>query len=542
MNEMKQLFFLDWKYRNFKASSFANGLFYFLGRIPLLGKIVPTTMLYREYGLKKGIAALKLIGSILFSFFWYGLPFVISLFISKGLSHVTSSKVSILFVWLMLFNVIGICLLELFPNLERQEIQFITNFRVSKEDYIKKSSLLKIIKTIIFSLPGLIIVGIIEKQVVLSLLIGTFSLLSFSLIWSVINLHLTLFNKRLLIKILTVIVIISIDLTLGYFLIKNDLLMSFQKLTVSWLGAFVCLMLWLPFLYLYVHFKRFSEYTRQMFISSEVLINYSESNKKDQQYYLGEGKKMKLEKVADDEKVSSLTGSKYLNALLFNRFRTSLRKQLMYRVVGISLVMLAIVVFSLLAPIKIEPIKVEKLMYNFMPIMFFVLYILSFGKSVVQTLFVNCDSSMLAYPFYRESKAIVQGFFYRFLKTFYYNGVIGTTIYLWFLIFNGVNNQLLSLEFSIIFFFVILSLTILFSFHELFIYYILQPFTSDFQVKNPVYKLVDGIFYFIAYISLQIKTAEFSYAAIVSGISILYFVIGLIVIVKVAPKTFKLKN
>lgn len=53
MSEFKELLYLDWRFRQFKASTFVNGLFYFLGRIPLVGKHVPTTMLYREYGLKK---------------------------------------------------------------------------------------------------------------------------------------------------------------------------------------------------------------------------------------------------------------------------------------------------------------------------------------------------------------------------------------------------------------------------------------------------------------------------------------------------------
>jgi hypothetical protein len=87
-----------------------------------------------------------------------------------------------------------------------------------------------------------------------------------------------------------------------------------------------------------------------------------------------------------------------------------------------------------------------------------------------------------------------------------------------------------------------LSLSILFSFHELFVYYILQPFTSDFEVKNPVYKFVDWLFYMLAYVSLQIKSVGFEYGIIISIFSIFYFIVGVVVIIKVAPKTFKLKN
>ena len=110
------------------------------------------------------------------------------------------------------------------------------------------------------------------------------------------------------------------------------------------------------------------------------------------------------------------------------------------------------------------------------------------------------------------------------------------------LLFNFLNHSLLSWEFIVIVLFVMISLAILFSFHELFVYYILQPFTSDMEVKNPVYKFVDYVFYFLSYISLQIKSGGFEYGIIVSMISVVYFMVGLVIITKFAPKTFKLKN
>lgn len=542
MTEIKQLFYFNWKYRNYKASTFINGLFYFLGRIPFIGKIVPTTMLYREYGLKKGFTAIKLLFSLALSFLLHGIPFIISFFISKGLSDVVGSPITIFFVWLFLFNLIGSCLGELFLSLEKQEIQFIINFRVSKEDYIKRKTILGTVEGVIFSLPGLVIVGLIEKNVLLYLLIGIFSLISYSLLWSVVNLHITLIRRRLLAKLTICLLVAGLEVGLIYLLIQSNGLFAFQEKFVSWVSAFIYLIMCLPFFYLYVRFNQFDAFSRQMFASSEIMINYSEKNTKDQEYYLGEGKKMKLEKETNETDLSSLKGSKYINALLFSRFKTSLRKQLIYRIIGITVIMLMISLTFRFIPMSISEAKFEKIVYNFLPIMFFILYILSFGKKVVQTIFVNCDSSMLAYPFYRESKAIVRGFFYRFLKIFYYNGIISLTIYLGLLFFNVLNHQILSTDLLLLFLFVMISLTILFSFHELFIYYILQPFTSDFQVKNPVYKLVDGVFYGIAYMSLQIKTAGVLYALLVSGISIVYFIIGLIVIVKFAPRTFKLKN
>jgi hypothetical protein len=46
----------------------------------------------------------------------------------------------------------------------------------------------------------------------------------------------------------------------------------------------------------------------------------------------------------------------------------------------------------------------------------------------------------------------------------------------------------------------------------------------------------------LAYVSLQIKSVGFEYGIIISIFSIFYFIVGVVVIIKVAPKTFKLKN
>ena len=544
MNEFKELFYLDWRFRKFKASTFANGLFYFLGRLPLIGNSVPTTMLYREYGVKKGIAFIKLIFSLLLQIFLHNLPFVISMLIAKGVNSFVSHEVSIFLVWLIVFNGIFLMIGKTFPGLNKQEIQFITSFRVSKEKYIKRTSLLSILQELVFIIPGLLVIGFKENNVILYLLIGLFSSLSLSLIWSVAELHLTLMYHRLIKKIaLNLLVGVGL-LGSSYVLIKTNELHLLEKIMINWMTAFIWLMMWLPFLYLFVHFKQYDAYARQMFKSSEVMINYGGANKKEQQQkqYLGEGTKMKLEKSDDDSKIQGLNGSHYLNALLFSRFKTTLRKQLLIRVGIISLVMVAIIVTSIFVPIKVSADRLEMILYNLIPMMFFILYLLSFGKKVVQTVFVNCDSSMLSYPFYREPKAIIKGFFYRFLKIFYYNGLISLTVYFWVHVFNQVNNRALGIEFLLLLLFVMTSLSILFSFHELFVYYILQPFTSDFQVKNPVYKIVDGVFYMLAYMSLQIKSGGMQYGIIISTVSLVYFVVGIMVIFKVAPKTFKLKN
>lgn len=76
----------------------------------------------------------------------------------------------------------------------------------------------------------------------------------------------------------------------------------------------------------------------------------------------------------------------------------------------------------------------------------------------------------------------------------------------------------------------------------LFIYYLLQPFTVDMSVKSPLYKVITWVFYYFAYMNTQVRSTGFLYVICISIISILYVAIGLVIIYKMAPKTFKIKE
>ena len=542
MNKVKGMFYLDWKLENYKASIFANGLIYFLGRIPILGKMIPTTMLYREYGLKKAITVIKMILHQLMKLVLASLPLVMSYFLANIYQNIFDIEISGFVTWLLLFPMFGSFIGFIYYGLDNKDLQFVSNFRISKTLFLKNNLFLTVLKDLIFILIPLIVVGFIEKKVLLVVLIGLTAKFAFAFMSLFIGVKLTLHSKRVMMKLLfnTLHFVLLMSLVVGLTLANQMAVLS----TLFFNYGFVIFLIALGgvFFYLFLNVANFDDYAQQVLVSSQKTIDMGKKSSQENQKYLGEGKKVKIEKTQGEEELQGLTGSRYLNALLFRRFRSSLRRSTLIRVGIVSAVMLSVIIFSLVVPFNMNGQKLEEILYNFIPSLFFILYLLSMGKKVVQTIFINCDASMLNYPFYRESRAIVQGFFYRFLKIFYYNGIVVGIIYLWMLLFNFLNHSLLSWEFIVIVLFVMISLAILFSFHELFVYYILQPFTSDMEVKNPVYKFVDYVFYFLAYISLQIKSGGFEYGIIVSVISVVYFMVGLVIITKFAPKTFKLKN
>ena len=98
-----------------------------------------------------------------------------------------------------------------------------------------------------------------------------------------------------------------------------------------------------------------------------------------------------------------------------------------------------------------------------------------------------------------------------------------------------------SYSFKSALFLLLISLTALFSFHDLFIYYILQPFTKDMEVVNPVYKFLSGALYWVAYLNIKLDLGSHLYVLLISLAMIAYVSIGYWILLKKAPQTFRLK-
>ena len=141
--------------------------------------------------------------------------------------------------------------------------------------------------------------------------------------------------------------------------------------------------------------------------------------------------------------------------------------------------------------------------------------------------------TILRYFWYQEKYNLhrtVNGFFYYLRKL----PLVGQSI---------PESIFKSYSFKSALFLLLISLTALFSFHDLFIYYILQPFTKDMEVVNPVYKILSGGLYWVAYFNMQFDDLNSRlYVYIVSALLLLYVGIGYLVLLKLAPKTFVLKQ
>ena len=328
--------------------------------------------------------------------------------------------------------------------------------------------------------------------------------------------------------------------------ISSTVILVWVKLAVavltfflSWVGITLSIVFLIFSWYALLHFKRELDY---VFYWSEMttLSNVASQELASGKSYLSDGLAMQKKLVMNqEERFAHLDGNQYLNALLFSRYRKILNRAFRLRVYTIVAALIVVVILSFF---DVREALTEKEMTRTLSLLFFIMYVMSFGKKVVQMVFVNCDVAMLYYPFYREAGTIIHGFNYRFKQTFFYNGLLSIGIFSVYLLLSVLNGFFLSWTFFGVLALLLLALSALFSFHELFIYYLIQPFTSEMEVVSPLYKIIAILFYWIAYGNLQLKVSGFFYAIIVSVACLLYVGIGFVIIYKKAPKTFRIKD
>lgn len=539
----------DWYFFNYRLSIRINGLLYFLRRVPGINKLFNEDI-YQAYDLKQVIGILLTVLSI-------GLSFLKKFLVLGGAVVVHWSFLSFfekafngdffsgdflkesLMVWFLLV-VVGWSFYNQFSVIATQKmLDFYQEFTQSKTRFILGQKFVEVLKSTIFYLPAGFVYGWLAGQLSIGLFIPLVYFAGNFFYFVICRWHyLRGYSKWT--RRLTVLVMSLIFLALCTVLYRFDGLLSLEHYLTSWLALLLLLVVG------FFSFKRAWDYPRQdTFITRTIQQSddfyqlYNSDTRKNQEY-IGQGLKMQKQlELNQDQRLEHLKGSEYLNALLFSRYRQVFNKKIRSLLLGfgaVAAILVLLRIFNLLQQVE------ERGVVILLPTLFFIMYFISFGKQIVQMLFVNCDSSMLYYPFYRESATILTGFTYRLRKIFGYNSLIVVGIFLLFIWLQVLNNFFLSWQFFATLLLLLLALAFLFSFHELFIYYLLQPFTGDMTVRSPLYKVLTWVFYYFAYINTQLRFSGFIYVIGISIISLLYVGIGLIVIYRVAPKTFKVKN
>lgn len=541
---MKTILRYFWCQEKYNLYRTVNGFFYYLRKLPLVGKKIPENI-FKSYSFKSGLFLFLHIFSIPSRFLvkgiWLTLNFYLASFWINLLAngHLTSWQIQDE-NWLLGFSMWMVFVGYTYrfgkgfePFIAKSEREFMRNFGLSQSSFLQSQLFVEPIITSLSYLPALLIFSSLSGNW-LYLPLGLLTIPTGVFTGQALNR--ALFNRGVLVRRNSwqswIILGTGLAAIACLILFRNHLSPIFL------LTVLVCqvLLIWFGYGYLKQQTNHLDYLYYCMDQSLQMDKKIFEMTKGNE--YTRQGLQMQAKLSTEKGKdLSHLSGMTYLNALLFDRYRSILTKKLHFRLGCL----LAIVLFiEGIRWFSKEDIEISNANYiEGLPFAFMVMYIASMGKAVAQMVFVNCDISMLHYPFYREAKTIIAGFHYRFLQTVKLNAAFSGSLLLALIIFTRAQ---LPIETYLLSALLLLSLTALFSFHDLFIYYILQPFTKDMEVVNPVYKFLSGALYWVAYLNTQLDLGSHLYILLISIAMITYVSIGYWILLKKAPQTFRLKS
>ncbi|WP_312951053.1 hypothetical protein [Streptococcus parasuis] len=539
---MKTILRYFWYQEKYNLHRTVNGFFYYLRKLPLVGQSIPESI-FKSYSFKSALFLFLHIFSIPSRFLvkglWLALNFYFASFWINLLSGGEFNFWNVLpGTWLLGFSLWLVFVGYAFrfgkgfePFIAKSKREFMRNFGLSQSSFLKSQLFIEPIITSLSYLPALLIFSSLSGNW-LYLPLGLLTIPAGSFTGQALNRW--FFNRRILSGRNSwqswVILGTGLAAIASLILLRNHLSPIFL------LPVLACqvLLIWFGYRYLKQQTNHLDYFYYCMDQSLQMDKNFFELTKGNE--YTRQGLQMQDKLSTEKGKdLSHLSGMTYLNALLFDRYKKVLYKKVRNWVLSLVVILVALEAFRY----YLEPFELtEAVLLQCLPFSFMIMYIASSGKVVAQMVFVNCDISMLHYPFYREAKTIIAGFNYRFWQICKLNLIFACSLFLTIMV---LGRFAFGRETILLTALLLISLTALFSFHDLFIYYILQPFTKDMEVINPVYKFLSGALYWVAYLNIKLDLGSHLYILLISLAMIAYVSIGYWILLKKAPQTFRLK-
>ena len=539
---MKTILRYFWYQEKYNLHRTVNGFFYYLRKLPLVGQSIPESI-FKSYSFKSALFLFLHIFSIPSRFLvkglWLALNFYFASFWINLLSGGEFNFWNVLpGTWLLGFSLWLVFVGYAFrfgkgfePFIAKSEREFMRNFGLSQSSFLQSQLFVEPIITSLSYLPALLIFSSLSGNW-LYLPLGLLTIPTGVFTGQALNR--ALFNRGILARRNSwqswVILGTGLAAIASLIFFRNHLSPIFL------LPILACqvLLIWFGYRYLKQQTNHLDYLYYCMDQSLQMDKKIFEMTKGNE--YTRQGLQMQDKLSTEKGKdLSHLSGMTYLNALLFDRYKKVLYKKVRNWVLSLVVILVALEALRYyLGPFELT----DAILLRFLPFSFMIMYIASSGKVVAQMVFVNCDISMLHYPFYREAKTIIAGFNYRFWQICKLNLIFACSLFLTIMV---LGRFAFSMETILLTALLLISLTALFSFHDLFIYYILQPFTKDMEVINPVYKFLSGALYWVAYLNIKLDLGSHLYILLISLAMIAYVSIGYWILLKKAPQTFRLK-
>ena len=528
-----------------QAALTANKFIYYFKRIPLLGRLAGDSI-YADGSLKTALCGVFAILKQLMRFFYKALYIGLVAYLPAFLMLENAAKATRqgLFVWVLLMMSIGGAVLNAHTaNTDFLRYTCIKLLGMEPGRFIYSTVVFDHLTDLVFFLPASLIFGLLAGLPLVSCLVLPVMVVGLHLAGEA--LHLFLFDKCGIVLVKKYLItwgFAGLCLLLGYLPLLFPGLAPLVRhhWAVSLPGALLFLVLGGLGLH---YLKTYSVYTGL----SQATTNLSEAvldPKKAQSQALFAGVKLKDEDLRQESlqpgRFAHRHGFDYLNALFFDRHRRMVLKPILIELAVIGALFLLLVLLCILSP---------QLAYTgaaavtgILPVFVFCMYMAtSQCERITRAMFYNCDIALLRYSFYRSRRAVLETFRRRMLYVGGFNLLVGAAMCAavgGFVALAGYHwppDQMIPFMLSL------LCLSLFFAVHHLFCYYIFQPYTTDLNMKNPFYKLVNMAVYLLCYLCLQIKVEPRGFAVVVSLSTVVYMTVALLLVYRFAPKTFRVK-
>lgn len=243
---------------------------------------------------------------------------------------------------------------------------------------------------------------------------------------------------------------------------------------------------------------------------------------------------------ADSSISSNKKGFEYLNELFIKRHQKILWKSAKKITCGVLVIIVLVILLILFVPEANN--KVNGVLMSYLPYFAFIMYMINRGVGFTRALFVNCDHCLLTYSFYKKPKQILKLFQIRLWEIMKINllpaSVIGVGLAFLLYMSGGTDNPLNYVVLIVS----IICMSVFFSVHYLTIYYLLQPYNAETQIKSGPYQIVMFLTYMFCYMMIQVKMPTMLFGVMTIVFCVLYCVVASVLVLKLAPKTFRIHS
>lgn len=524
-----------------RTSITANLFIYYIQKLPLIGKLVRDSF-YANLELKKVVSVIALLFTLLWGFllrFMYLgiLVYLPVIGLGEGLSEENQLRQFIHIFAIISFVVAGVSSATVLEP-KREKYVAVKLMRLSPATYMQASLGYRYATFFVYLLPAMLVFGTLMGASIIEAVLLTLLIL----LWRILveYAHLKLFEKTGIVLIKQTALVWSV-IFLGYAAAYLPLLLGKVLLTESFLLSLpVFIVITAGGLFAAIRLAHYSDYRGVVDAASkrdDPLLDVGRMMTDAQ-------KKSVKSKDSDDninlsqqDKLKSKDGYAYLNAIFFLRHRSLLNGPVNKRLTIIGAFGVIGVILMLLFRAQIQELKWSLEMI--FPFLVLIMYFMSIGEKICKAMFYNCDLSLLRYSFYRN--AAYGHFLIRLGKVMSLNlriaAALGVSLTAVTAAAGGewLNRELLMLWICII------SLAIFFTVYHLFTYYIFQPYSTELNIKNPLYFIVNMVVSSACGISIILRVPADSFTVIIFSATLIYLAVALVLVKKYGPRTFRVK-